>query len=64
MKHEHTKAVTQNGPLGFALFLAYLGAAVYFVNQASGFFSIIWAFIKAIVWPAILVYQAMQAAGV
>lgn len=65
MKNEKTVKVMNNGgPLGFVMFVAYIGAAVYFVQQSSGFGGFIWALCKAIVWPGILVYQAMQAAGV
>ena len=56
--------VTNQAPTGFVLFMAYIGAAVYFVHQSSGFFGFIWALIKAIAWPAILVYQGFQAFGV
>ena len=52
------------GPIGTTLFVAYFGAAVYFWNQAAGFWEHIWALIKAMVWPAILVYQALRHLGV
>lgn len=53
------------GQLGFIFFMAYVGAAVYFINQSSGaFLDVIWALIKAIAWPAFLVYQGMQGLGV
>lgn len=55
------KNVQNAGPLGFIGFMAYIGAAVYFINQASGFWAVIWALIKAIVWPAILLYHGFQA---
>ena len=54
------KNVQKGAPLGFVLFVAYIGAAVYFINQTSGFWNIIWALIKAIVWPGIIVYHVMQ----
>ena len=55
----------QGGPMGFVLFLAYIGAAVYFVHQSSGDFGgFIWALIKAIAWPAILLYHGFTALGV
>lgn len=53
--------VGNQAPMGFVLFMAYMGAAVYFVHQSSGFLGFIWAFIKAIVWPAILVYHGFEA---
>ncbi|MEI6379015.1 MAG: hypothetical protein WCO55_05125 [Candidatus Falkowbacteria bacterium] len=37
--------------------LAMIGAAVYFVQQASGTTAIILAILKAFVWPAFLIYQ-------
>lgn len=45
--------------MGFVLFTSFIGAAVYFVNQVDGFWNIIAALLKAIVWPAILVYNVL-----
>jgi hypothetical protein len=53
-----------HAPTGFVLFMAYCGAAVYFIQQSSGFFGVIWALIKAIVWPAIVVFQVFTSFGV
>ena len=50
----------KNGPAGFAMFTAWMGALVYFVNQVDGFWNIIAAFFKACVWPAILIYNVLQ----
>lgn len=52
------------GQLGFVFFLCYIGAVVYFVDKADGFWEVIFGFIQAIVWPAFLVYHAMQGMGV
>ncbi len=49
------------GPLGYPMFMTFIGAAVYFVNQVDGFWNIIEALFKAAVWPAILVYNVLQA---
>ncbi len=40
--------------------LGVIGAAVYFVNQVSGFWSVVLAVLKAVVWPAFLVYKAFM----
>ena len=65
MKSEKTaKVARDNGPLGIVFFIAYIGAAVYFAHQSSGFWGFIWALLKAAAWPGILVYQAMQHLGV
>ncbi len=45
-----------NAVYGFGL----IGAAVYFVSQASGFWMSVLAILKAIVWPAFLVYELFQ----
>lgn len=56
IKIDHKK----DGAAGFTLFLTFVGAAVYFVNQVDGFWNIIAAVFKAIVWPAILIYNVLQ----
>ena len=38
-------------------FLAFLGAAVYFISQATDFWDGVLGFLKALVWPAFLVYE-------
>ncbi len=60
MKHQTTKVIN-NSQANCVFFLAYIGAAVYFVQQSSGFFGFIWALIKAIVWPAILTFNGLEA---
>lgn len=49
----------KDGAIGSTMFLALIGAAVYFVNQVDGFWNIIVALLKALVWPAILVYNLL-----
>lgn len=58
------KVNKKDGPVGFTLFLAFIGAAVYFVNQVDGFWNIIFALLKAAVWPAILLHSIFQYLGV
>ncbi|HEU4914388.1 MAG TPA: hypothetical protein VFT16_03220 [Candidatus Saccharimonadales bacterium] len=50
----------KDGAMGFTLFVSFIGAAVYFVNQVDGFWNIMGAICKALVWPAILVYNILQ----
>ena len=51
------------GAAGFVLFIAWFGALVYFINKADGFWEVVLAFLQAFVWPAILLYHALQALG-
>jgi len=49
--HHHDKG------MGGVYFLGIIGVAVYFIQQVSGFWPIVLAILKAIVWPAFLIYQ-------
>lgn len=41
--------------------LGLIGAAVYFIGHANGFWPGVLGFLKALVWPAILVYEVFKA---
>lgn len=60
---KHTKTVVDNGPMGFVLFVAWVGAVVYFVGNVDGFWNIIVAFLQACVWPAYVLYYVLQLLG-
>lgn len=40
--------------------LGVLGAAVYFVQRAEGAGAVLLALLKAIFWPAVVVYKALD----
>lgn len=40
--------------------LGLIGAAVYYISQAATFWSGLIGFLKALVWPAFLVYEALK----
>jgi hypothetical protein len=40
--------------------LGFIGAVVYYVQHASSFIDGVWGVLKAIVWPAMLVYKALE----
>ena len=52
--------VVNEAPVGFVLFMAWVGALVYFVGRVDGFCNIIIAFFKACVWPAIIMFEVLQ----
>ncbi len=39
--------------------LGFIGAAIYFISHAASFWLGVLGFLKAIVWPAILVYEVL-----
>lgn len=52
-----------NGVFGWLYCLSIVGAAVYFVQQASGFWMGVLGILKAMVWPAILIYKVFKIIG-
>jgi hypothetical protein len=40
--------------------LGFVGAAVYFISNATSFWIGVVGFLKAIVWPAFIVYEAFE----
>jgi hypothetical protein len=40
--------------------LGFIGAAVYFIQAADGFWSGVLGVLKAFVWPAFLVYDVLK----
>jgi hypothetical protein len=43
--------------------LGFIGAAIYFISTAATFWIGVLGFLKAIVWPVFLVYEAMRQLG-
>lgn len=53
--------VYKHGPSSAVYGLGLIGAAIWFISHSSGFWMIVLAILKALVWPAFLIYQAFQA---
>lgn len=56
-----TKNINQTAPAGGFYLLAYIGAAIYFVNQADGFWEVVLALLQSLVWPAFLIHGVFTA---
>jgi hypothetical protein len=41
--------------------LGLIGALVYYIQVAEGFWAVVVGILKALVWPAFLVYDALRA---
>lgn len=64
-KAKPVKVVSSSGgSIDFTLFMAFLGALVYFVQNSEGFWGFIVAVFKAIVWPAFLVHSGFESLGI
>jgi len=64
MKKENYKHDMRSGGLAGAVYgLGFIGAAVYYISHATGFWMGVIGFLKAIVWPAFLVYELLGFLG-
>lgn len=67
MSHEcncdhHHKGM--QGGLGFFGLLSYIGAAIYFIGITNGgFWVVVLALLKAIIWPVYVVYNVLRVLG-
>jgi hypothetical protein len=61
-KQEHSKTkIIQRGGASEAVYgLGLIGALVYYIGHAATFWIGALGVLKAIVWPAILVYEALK----
>lgn len=40
--------------------LGFIGAVIYYISQAATFWEGVLGFLKALVWPAFLVYETLK----
>ena len=50
----------KSAPSGAVYGLGLIGAAIYFISNATGFWMGVLGFLKALVWPAFLVYDLLK----
>ena len=58
------KVVAENGTLGWLAFTAYVGAVIYFFQQDLTVWGFIVALVKAIFWPAYVLFEVLAGLGV
>ncbi|MBA7500615.1 hypothetical protein ES704_03375 [subsurface metagenome] len=64
MKKENgKKGMGSSGMAGVVYCLGFIGAAVYYISNATGFGMGVIGFLKAIVWPAFLVHELLTFLG-
>jgi hypothetical protein len=51
------------GSSGAIYGLGFIGSAIYFIQHAGSFGAGVIGFIKALVWPAVLIYKAFAFLG-
>jgi hypothetical protein len=56
--------INQGASSGAVYGLGLIGAAIYFISQATTFWLGVLGFLKALAWPAFMVYEALKFLGV
>ena len=59
MKKQHIMCHSGSAVYG----LGFIGAAIYYISTATGFWVGVLGVLKAIVWPAFLVFALMKSLG-
>jgi len=63
-KKEKTKCNPATSGSGGCFYgLGFIGAAIYYISTATGFWMGVLGVLKAIVWPAFLVYGLLKSLG-
>ena len=52
--------MSNNGMFSGIYGMAFIGAAVYFIQHAATFWEGVLGFFKAIFWPAMLIYKLLE----
>lgn len=62
-EHHEKKYNHKHGGTGIAggiYFMAFIGAAIYYIMQVTTFWAGVLGFLKAIVWPAMLIFKLFE----
>jgi hypothetical protein len=63
LKKKMSKEAHSSAPASAIYGLGFIGAAIYFIAHASGFWMGVLGFLKAIVWPVFMVYELFKFVG-
>ncbi|ATW24437.1 hypothetical protein DCMF_06250 [Candidatus Formimonas warabiya] len=59
--YEHQGGKRMNNSVSGGVYgLAFIGALVYYIQHAATFWAGVLGFLKALVWPAVLVYKLLE----
>ena len=59
-RYQRPRVIHHNGASGAVYGLGLIGAWVYFIGHATTFLLGVLGFLKGLVWPALLVYEALK----
>lgn len=56
--------IKQKAPDSALYGMGFFGAVIYYISVSTSFMGGVWGFVKALFWPAFLVYEALKYMGV
>lgn len=56
-------SASHHASCGGLYFMGFIGAAIYYIQTSTGFWMGVLGILKAMVWPAFLVYAALKQLG-
>lgn len=59
-EHHRARGMRGDGMSGGIYGLAFIGALVYYIQQATTFWIGVLGFFKALFWPAVLMYKLLE----
>lgn len=60
---DNMKKKSNQGQSGVIYGLGWIGALVYYISHAAGFWEGVLGFLKSLVWPAFLIYELFKHLG-
>lgn len=58
-----SKEMQKGAPSGAVYGLGFIGALIYFISHATGFWMGVVGVLKSIVWPVFMVYEVFKFVG-
>jgi hypothetical protein len=58
--HPRERGSVDNGILGGIYGMAFIGGAIYYIQHATSFWVALLGIVKAILWPAVLMYKVLE----
>jgi hypothetical protein len=59
-KISKVKVVNSGGPWGLFFVMAYIGAAIYFIQTNEGFWGFILGLLQGLVWPVYVLHAVLK----
>ena len=58
--HKRNKGIHHNGILGGIYGMAFIGGVVYYIQHVTTFWAAVLGILKALFWPAVLMYKLLE----